>query len=591
MTTTLSQRVEQLLELAEGFAAEDLSETAIELLALVLRLDPTNGEARDRLGELRRSQRKAGQRATGTLTDALREEIRRSAIDGAHFVGLASLYAARGELSRAADCLEIAKNKAPSHPGHHKLHGQVLLRGRDFAGSVAELGKALSLDPFDRNIAEMLSRAAYEARDFEASISAAVHAFLLLDDVQAPEAEKLRTRILTLKRLLTWDKSRLRELFNEQRQQLDVAFDRLQWHRERLRDDDGTGLGGALFGSPPRPQRGGVIVLAARLRTLGVWSNLKDEQVFRLTSAVQEEFHDVGSLVMAHGDPGRDLFVLEQGEITVRRPTPYGVFRLGVLPPGEILGEVSFLVGGQRSGDALATKPCQVLRFEAETLERILAEDSALAVQVYWSLWHSLARKLRRTTDQLRNIFADDSIPENFLRLRRSAPGTAEQVEVDSDAKIEILQEQGLSHHDIVTLATFSREKRFPEGSFVFREGDTGDDMYVVLEGRAIISTYIPGGGDEALAILSRGEFFGEMALIDGQPRSADARAHEGPLTVLALSQQTVREVLALDPDAALEFLQLLCRLLTDRLREIDEKVIGWRILAGGHPSSAQATG
>jgi CRP/FNR family transcriptional regulator, cyclic AMP receptor protein len=105
--------------------------------------------------------------------------------------------------------------------------------------------------------------------------------------------------------------------------------------------------------------------------------------------------------------------------------------------------------------------------------------------------------------------------------------------------------------------------------------------MYVILEGKAIISKLIPGAGEEALAILDRGDFFGEMSLIDGEPRSADAKAYGGPLTVLALDQATVKEVLAMDPHASLEFLQLLCRLIVNRLREIDEKVVGWRIMSG----------
>jgi CRP-like cAMP-binding protein len=132
-----------------------------------------------------------------------------------------------------------------------------------------------------------------------------------------------------------------------------------------------------------------------------------------------------------------------------------------------------------------------------------------------------------------------------------------------------------------MTLATFSREKKFAAGASLFQEGDEGSEMYVVLEGRTMISKYIPGAGEEALAILERGDFFGEMSLIDGEPRSADARAHGGPLTVLALDQATVREVMAMDPHAALEFLQLLCRLVANRLREIDEKVIGWKIMSG----------
>jgi len=74
--------------------------------------------------------------------------------------------------------------------------------------------------------------------------------------------------------------------------------------------------------------------------------------------------------------------------------------------------------------------------------------------------------------------------------------------------------------------------------------------------------------------------------LIDGAPRSADARAHGGPVTVLALDQGTIQEMLALDPNASLDFVKLLCRLIAKRLREIDEKVVAWRIFAGGDAAS-----
>ena len=131
--------------------------------------------------------------------------------------------------------------------------------------------------------------------------------------------------------------------------------------------------------------------------------------------------------------------------------------------------------------------------------------------------------------------------------------------------------------------------RQVASGELLFQEGDEGSEMYVILEGRVMISKYIPGAGEEALAILERGDFFGEMSLIDGEPRSADARAYSGPLTVLALDQATVREILAMDPHAALELFQLLCRLIANRLREIDEKVIGWRIMSGERNESVSA--
>jgi CRP-like cAMP-binding protein len=125
----------------------------------------------------------------------------------------------------------------------------------------------------------------------------------------------------------------------------------------------------------------------------------------------------------------------------------------------------------------------------------------------------------------------------------------------------------------------------FADGEVVFWEGEPGVGMYIVQQGEVGIYKEYGKHGQKELARLRPGDFFGEMALIDGEARSADARAHGGPLTVLALDQATIQEMLSLDPQASLEFLRLLCRLLAKRLREIDEKVIGWRILAGqGQP-------
>ncbi len=185
-------------------------------------------------------------------------------------------------------------------------------------------------------------------------------------------------------------------------------------------------------------------------------------------------------------------------------------------------------------------------------MDGLVEASPEMGVQVYWTLWHSLARKLRAANDQLKTFFSDESLPESFLRLRKQPTGAAASVTVEPSDKIRLFREQGLNRRELMTLATFSKEKRFAAGAYLFQEGDEGSEMYVVLEGRVVISKFIPGAGEEALAVLERGDFFGEMSLIDGEPRSADAKAHAGPLTVLALDQGTVREILAMDPHAAL---------------------------------------
>lgn len=525
------------------------------------------------------------------VRDMLREGFRRNAIDAAHFVGLAHLYAEKGENARAVECLEVAKAKGLASPSCHKLHGRLCFRRKDYDGAVEELGQALRYNPFDRETAESLGRAEYERKQYEPALRATVHAFLLLNDGDDEGVRRLRRRIQTLKKILGWEKRELSQVFKEVQEQIHTAFDRLEWHRERFMEESGL-QSTAVPGYPSLPnaarrERGGQIELAARLRGMKPWAHFNDEQIFRLTQVAEEELHDAGSLIFAHRSSGRDLYILEDGEVGVQRTTTYGTFTLGTIEPGNLFGEGSFVGGYERASDIVALTPSQLLRIDAEALDELIEVNPDLGVQLYWSLWHSLARKLRSTNEQLKSFFSADTVPESFLRLRRPASDMA--VQVKEDDKVRLFREQGISRKELITLAAFSKERRFAAGASLFHEGDEGSEMYIILEGRVVISKYIPGAGEEALAILERGDFFGEMSLIDGEPRSADARAHLGQLTVLALDQETVREVLAMDPHAALEFMQLLCRLIANRLREIDEKVIGWRIMSGERNEMASA--
>ena len=583
--------IQELTDLARRFSAGGRFDEAADLLLLALRLEPKSLSVKLALAEVRKLQQQRRGSGSRSLRDGVREELRRNAIDAAHFLGLAHLYAEKGEHARAVECIEVAHAKDLANPSNHKLHGRLLFRRRDFDGAVEELTRALRYNPFDRETAETLGRAEYERKRFEAALDATVHAFLLLNDGDEEGVRRLRRRIQTLKQILGWGNRELSRVFHERQEAVHTAFERLEWRRERFLEDGGLpGSNISLVMPPARRREGaGQLELAARLRRLRPLAHFSDEQIFRLTQAVREEIHDAGGLIFGHRAQGRDLYVLERGEITVQRTTSYGTFALGVLEPGDFFGEAAFITGQERNSDALAATASQVFRLEAQALDTLIEGSPELGVQIYWSLWHSLARKLRATNDQLKSFFSSESMPENFLRLRKQPTGTGAAVKVEPSDKIRLFREQGLSRRELMTLATFSREKRFGAGASLFQEGDEGWEMYIILEGRVMISKFIPGAGEEALAILERGDFFGEMSLIDGEPRSADARAHGGPLTVLALDQGTVREVLAMDPHAALEFLLLLCRLIANRLREIDEKVIGWRIMSGERNESVSA--
>jgi len=158
--------------------------------------------------------------------------------------------------------------------------------------------------------------------------------------------------------------------------------------------------------------------------------------------------------------------------------------------------------------------------------------------------------------------------------------GHGSPVDLSTEEKVEVLEEQGLSAQELRLLATYSQEERFDAEALIFAEGERGDKLYIVVDGQVRISRLVPGMGEECLTILKRGEVFGEMALIDEQPRSADARAHTAGCTVFSVSRSVLQEVLAMDPDAAVQFLTLLCRLLCRRLRAMNDRLVAWRAMA-----------
>ena len=109
-------------------------------------------------------------------------------------------------------------------------------------------------------------------------------------------------------------------------------------------------------------------------------------------------------------------------------------------------------------------------------------------------------------------------------------------------------------------------------GAVVFQEGDKGDKFYLILDGAVRISRMVPGMGEEALAVLKSGAYFGEMALIDDFPRSAHAIVHE-KCRLFVIRKEDLEDLLFVDRDLAYELLWNFVRTLSRRLRETNDKM------------------
>jgi CRP/FNR family transcriptional regulator, cyclic AMP receptor protein len=105
-----------------------------------------------------------------------------------------------------------------------------------------------------------------------------------------------------------------------------------------------------------------------------------------------------------------------------------------------------------------------------------------------------------------------------------------------------------------------------PVGTQLFHKGDSGDAMYLIESGRIRISITDQDAQEVTLADLAQGDFFGEMAIIDGRKRSADARVVQDARLAI-LSRPSFLAFVRANPDVALEMLSA----LSERLRRTDE--------------------
>jgi len=115
-------------------------------------------------------------------------------------------------------------------------------------------------------------------------------------------------------------------------------------------------------------------------------------------------------------------------------------------------------------------------------------------------------------------------------------------------------------------LRSLLAEQDVPNNTRLFRQGDKGDAMYLIESGRIRISITDHDKKELTLAELARGDFFGEMSIIDGRQRSADACVIEDSRLAI-LSRQAFLSFVRANPDVALEMLTA----LTNRLRRTDE--------------------
>jgi CRP-like cAMP-binding protein len=140
---------------------------------------------------------------------------------------------------------------------------------------------------------------------------------------------------------------------------------------------------------------------------------------------------------------------------------------------------------------------------------------------------------------------------------------------------------------DIDALAALCEEKPFAPGEAVVKDGDPADAMYILKSGVLEVSKSV-GGVTKSINLLSAGEFFGEMSLIDGGPRSADVTCKE-PAELIRLGSDAFTRLKKEHPATALKIAEVLLKTLSFRVRRSTARALSSEAAPAQAPAAAKA--
>jgi CRP-like cAMP-binding protein len=130
---------------------------------------------------------------------------------------------------------------------------------------------------------------------------------------------------------------------------------------------------------------------------------------------------------------------------------------------------------------------------------------------------------------------------------------------------------QGLSQAERQLLAAQCEVREMEEGTTIFIENMPGESLFLIKRGTIRISRMFAEGDEKTLVVLGPEDVFGEMAVIDGLPRSATARVAENA-ELVSLSKQSLEAICQHEPSLALKLISNVARIFSKRVREANEE-------------------
>jgi CRP-like cAMP-binding protein len=275
---------------------------------------------------------------------------------------------------------------------------------------------------------------------------------------------------------------------------------------------------------------------AEHLRGVPLFADLPRDAIQGISKRLLLRHVPKDELIYAEGTLGEALYIIESGQVRIASDAESEREVFAHLQAGDFFGEMALLTGKSRSSAARAETNTNLWMLYRSDFDELLVQYPAISLALSRTLSERLAQ-------------ADQRFVERHLR------------------RMSLLV--GLSSKQLEDVSARLRPVKYRSGEVILTEGTPGDVMYLIEWGRVEVLSKTD-GRSRVLAVLGEGDFFGEMALLTGSPRSATVRAVTD-VDLLALYQPDFDELVLKYPTLTVT----LGRVLSQRLNRADEYLAG----------------
>ncbi|MFB0532578.1 MAG: cyclic nucleotide-binding domain-containing protein, partial [Desulfatiglandales bacterium] len=262
-----------------------------------------------------------------------------------------------------------------------------------------------------------------------------------------------------------------------------------------------------------------------------------------------------GDAIFKQNSEGTEIYYIKEGEVTAS----IDGINLATLGAGEIFGEMSLFYNIKRTATIKVSKDnTKVGILPRDDFEDILVNNRRYGYDLIYRLFSILPHRLRNLNEKYK-------IAITTLRhfLESDLEGVKMLEDIISESRFVKTALPNLSLDDIESL--FEEKRTFGPDEQIFAEGDTGDGVYVILDGKVRIITLTRDFKEIVLGELGEGRIFGEMALIDNKPRSASV-IPSTPCEVAFMSKRKFDHLIQAKSDLAYRFMSSVCLSLFRRV-------------------------